>query len=93
MKKQLDVPKGNDVIGMSVTGHTYIRLLDAKGEETFRFDFPGEHVTAVVQPGNYTVDTDGKLGTVEFQTLNPLLHPLLRTRREADATKPPRPRE
>jgi hypothetical protein len=93
MRKQLDVPKGNDIIGMSVTGHTYIRLLDAKGEETFRFDSPGEHVTAFVQPGNYTADTDGNLGTVEFHTLNPLMHPLSRSRREADATKPPKPRD
>jgi hypothetical protein len=88
MKQQLDVPKGSDVIGLSVTGHTYVRLLDAKGEETFRFESPGEHVTAVVQPGNYTVDTDGKLGKVEFSSLAPHL----RSRREADATKPPKPR-
>lgn len=88
MKKQLNVPKGNDVVGMWATGHTYVRLLDSKGEETFRFDSPGEHVTAVVQPGAYTIDTDGKLGKVELTSLDPRL----RSGRAADATKPPMPK-
>ena len=44
MKKQLNVPKGNDVVGLNVTGHTYVRLVNSRGEETFRFDSPGEHV-------------------------------------------------
>jgi hypothetical protein len=87
MKKQLSVPKGSDVVGLSVTGHTYLRLLDAKGGETFRFDSPGEHVTAVVQPGAYTIDTDGKLGNVELSALDPRS----RSGGQVDATKPPKP--
>jgi hypothetical protein len=74
-------------VGVSVTGHTYVRLVDSSGEETFRFDSPGEYVTAAVQPGTYTVDTDGKLGKVELASLDPRL----RSER-ADATKPPGPR-
>ena len=88
MKKQLSVPKGNDVVGLWATGHTYIRLLDAKGDAVFRFDSPGEHVTAAVQPGDYTIETDGKLGKVELSSPDPRL----RAGREADSMKPPKPR-
>jgi hypothetical protein len=88
MKKQLNVPKGSDLVSLWVTGHTYVRLLDSKGEETFRFDSPGEHVTAATPPGDYTIETDGKLGKVEVASLNPRL----RSGREADATKPPMPK-
>jgi len=89
MKKQLDVPKGNDIVGVSVTGHTYVRLVNSNGEETFRFDSPGEHVTAAVQPGTYTIDTDGKLGKVELTSLDPSLRS---GRGGFDATKPPKPK-
>jgi hypothetical protein len=85
MKKQLNVPKGNDVVGLNVTGHTYVRLVNSRGEETFRFDSPGEHVTATVQPGDYTIETDGKIGKVELAALEPRL----RGRGGADSMKPP----
>jgi hypothetical protein len=85
MNKQISVPKGNDIIAIWAAGHTYIRILDAKGNQTFRFDSPGEHVTAVAQPGDYTIDTDGKVSKVEFATLDARL----RGAGQADATKPP----
>jgi len=88
MRKQLEVPKGKDVVGVSVTGHTYLRLIDSESKEAFRFDSSGEHVTAVVEPGRYTIETDGKLGKVELASLEPRL----RARRKADATKPPLPK-
>ena len=87
MKKQINVPKGSDIVGLSVTGHTYVRLLNSKGEETFRFDSPGEHVTANVQPGDYTVETDGKIGKVEPAALKS------QSRGRADGLKPPKPRD
>jgi hypothetical protein len=89
MTKQISVPKGTDVVGVAVKGHTYLRLIDSDGKETFRFDSPGEHVTASVQPGSYTVETDGKIGKVDFSSLD---HPGLRTARAADATQPPMPK-
>jgi hypothetical protein len=88
MKKQLSVPNGSDVVGLWVTGHAYVRLLDANGNEIFRFDSSGEHVTAVVQAGTYTVDTDGKLGKIELSSLAPRF----RSGIQADATKPPMPK-
>jgi hypothetical protein len=88
MKKQLTVPKGNDVVGLTATGHTYIQLLDSKGEAVFRSDSASADVTATVQPGDYTVDTDGKLGKVALSSLEPRF----RVGREADSMKPPKPR-
>jgi hypothetical protein len=87
-KKQLEVPKGSNIVSISVTGHSYVRLLDAKGDETFRFDSPAEHVTAAVGPGTYTIDTDGKLGKTELSSFD------FKSRGsgQADATKPPKPR-
>jgi hypothetical protein len=66
MKKAIEVPKGKDTVGISVSGHSHVRLLDSNGAETFRFQSPGEHITAVVLPGSYTVETDGKLGKIDL---------------------------
>jgi hypothetical protein len=88
MNKQLSVPKGKDIVSIWVTDHTFLRLIDAKGEEIFRFDSPGEHVTAAVQPGSYTIESDGKIGKVEFASLDPKL----RSTPKADATQPPMPK-
>jgi hypothetical protein len=70
MKKLIEVPEGKNVVGLSVSGHSYVRLLDSNGNETFRFDSPGEHITAVVRPGTYTIETDGKLGKIDVISLN-----------------------
>jgi hypothetical protein len=91
MKKETDVPKGSNVINISATGHTFVRLLDAKGEEVFRSASSAERVTAIVQPGAYTIDTDGKLGKVELSSLESL-DPAFRRRPAVDATKPPMPK-
>jgi hypothetical protein len=87
MNKQLEVPKGKDIVSMSLSGHTFVRLLDAKGEEIFRSASPAQDVVAVVQPGTYTAETDGKLGKMEFSSLGP------RAPSKVDATQPPMPRE
>jgi hypothetical protein len=91
MKKPLDVAKGKDLVTLSLTGHTYVRLLDAKGDEVFRSASPAESVTAVVQPGSYTVETDGKLAKYEVGSLESL-GPHLGARAAVDATKPPEPK-
>jgi hypothetical protein len=88
MKKLLNVPKGNDVVGMWVTGHTYVRLVDSKGEETFRSASPGEYVTAAVRTGVYTIETDGRVGKIELTALDSQW----RSPQHADATKPPLPK-
>ena len=83
MKKTIEIPKGKEILGIAISGHTYVRLLDTNGSETFRFDSPGEHVTAVVTPGTYTIETDGKLGRTDLATNE-------RSRRvEHAALKPP----
>jgi hypothetical protein len=92
MNKQLEVLKGKDTISLSLSGHTFVRLLNAKGDEIFRSASPANDVTAVVQPGAYTIDTDGKLGKVELNSLESL-NPAFRRRPAADATKPPMPKE
>ena len=85
MNKKITVPKGKDVVSISASGHKYVRLLDEEGNEVFRSNSPGELVTAVVEPGSYIVDTDGKLGKVDLDSADP------RHRgRPADAGKPPR---
>lgn len=88
MNKQLKVPKGKDIITASLSGHTFVRLLNAKGDEIFRSASPAQDVTAVVQPGAYTINTDGKLGKVGLSSLQSL-DPAFRRRPAADATKPP----
>jgi hypothetical protein len=88
MKQQLNVPKGNDIVSVWAKGHTYVRLIDSKGEETFRFQSPGEQITAAVKPGEYTIDTDGKLSKVELASLNSKL----KHSYEGDSTKPPFPK-
>jgi hypothetical protein len=84
MKKVIEVPKGKDLIGISVTGHSHVRLLDSSGAETFRFQSPGEHITAVVRPGSYAIETDGKLGKIDLTSAE-----RLKGTRQFDAMKPP----
>lgn len=84
MQKLIEVPKGKDVVGVSVSGHTYVRLLDSSGNETFRFNSPGEHITAVVGPGTYTVETDGNLEKIDLASAE-----RLRGTAQFDAMKPP----
>lgn len=84
MRKAIEVSKGKDVVGISVSGHSHVRLIDSTGAEAFRFNSPGEHITAVVQPGSYIVETDGKLGKVDLSVAERLRGPT-----EFDAMKPP----
>ena len=84
MQKRFKVGKGKELVGLSVAEHTFVRLLDRNGHETFRFDSPGEHVTAVVSPGLYRVDTDGQILKIELTSVE-----RLRRRSEFDSTKPP----
>jgi hypothetical protein len=83
MKKVIEVPRGKDTVGISVSGHSHVRLLDSNGAETFRFQSPGEHITAVVRAGSYTVETDGKLGKIDLTSTERLKGA------EFDAMKPP----
>ena len=85
MNKEITVPRGKDFVNISASGHKYIRLLDAEGNEILRSNAPGESVTAVVDPGRYTVDTDGKIDKVDFGTLDERY----RKGRPVDAGKPP----
>ena len=84
-RQQINVPAGKDLVTIEASGHKFVRLLDAKGEEIFRFDSPGGHVTAVVHPGGYTVESDGKLGKVDVGAIEPRLRPAAKH----DAHDPP----
>lgn len=84
MKKVIEVPNGKDTVSVSVSGHSHVRLFDSNGTETFRFQSPGEHITAVVRPGSYTIETDGKLGKIDLGSAE-----RLQAKREFDALKPP----
>jgi hypothetical protein len=85
MNKEFTVPKGKDFAIISASGHKYVRVLDAEGNEIFRSNSPGEFVTAIVDPGRYNVDTDGKIDKVDYGTLDERY----RKGRPVDAGKPP----
>jgi hypothetical protein len=87
MTKTIEVPKGKGVLGVAVTGHTYLRLLDAQGRETFRSDSAGEHITAAVQPGSYTLESDGRIGKIDYAPLPARLA----AGQESDPARPPMP--
>lgn len=85
MTKEITVPKGKDFASISVTGHQYVRVLDAGGNEVLRSNSPSEYVTAALDPGRYTVESDGKIGKVDFGSLDERVR---KTR--VDASKPPK---
>ena len=64
-KKELTVAKGKEVVSLSASGHKFVRVLDAKGNEVFRSDSPGESVSALLPAGKYTIESDGTVGKVE----------------------------
>jgi len=74
MKKTFEVPNGKNFVGLSLNGHTFARLLDSNGLEVFRFDSAGEYITAVVQPGTFTIETDGQLLSMDLIASERLMH-------------------
>ena len=86
MHKDITIPDGKDFVGISASGHKYIRLLDSQGNEVFRSNSPGEYVTAAVEPGSYTIDTDGKISKIGYGSLDERY----RKGRPIDVEKPPR---
>lgn len=85
MNKEFTVPKGKDFAIISASSHKYVRVLDAEGNEIFRSNSLGEVVTAIVDPGRYNVDTDGKIDKVDYGSLDERY----RKGRPVDAGKPP----
>jgi len=85
MTKEITVPKGKDYVSISASGHKYISVIDANGNQIFRSNSPAETVTAALGPGSYTVDTDGKLGKIDYGSLDER-H---RAGRPMDANSPP----
>jgi hypothetical protein len=86
MNKSLKVSRGKDLLTVSLSGHSYVRLLDEDGAEAFRADSPTRHVNARVKPGRYVIETDGKIQKAALTAVE-ARH---RDTRETDASKPPR---
>lgn len=83
MKKSIEVPKGRQVITATAAGHSYVAITDASGNEVFRFNSSGEHISAALPAGSYTVETDGKLSKVDIAPSDRLKVP------ERNGQKPP----
>ena len=69
--RSLTVPRGKDMLVVRVNRHTHVVLRDAAGTVRSRWDSEGKHVTFPVEPGRYTVETDGRLGALELRRLDP----------------------
>jgi len=89
MNKQLKVSRGKDLLSIQLAGHSYVRITDEAGNETFRSDSNTRHVNAIVPPGRYVVETDGKLNKVTHASREQQ-H---REPRPLDATNPPKQRK
>lgn len=85
MKRTISVAKGKDLVDVRVTNHSYVVLYDASGDEWFRSQSKGKHVTVIVIPGRYTIETDGKF--VKIAQIR--LESELRTPRAEDLRKVP----
>lgn len=85
MKRTISVARGKDLVDVRVTNHSRVVLYDASGDEWFRSQSKGKHITAMVIPGRYTIETDGKF--VKIAQLR--LEPELRTPKVEDMRKVP----
>lgn len=72
-KKTVKVPKGKDLLLIWVTSHTYVVRCDKAGHERFRFQSKGKHITIVVEPGEYTLETDGEFKKISLEKIEPNL--------------------
>lgn len=72
-RRKITIPKGKDLMIVLATNHTYIVLHDVIGQECFRSQSKGKHVNIAVAPGQYTIETDGKLSKVSLTKLDPEL--------------------
>ncbi len=71
--RALTVPRGKDLLVVRVSNHTYVLLKDATGSVRSRWQSTGKHLTFALEPGRYTLETDGRLRKVLPERLEPHL--------------------
>jgi hypothetical protein len=89
--RALTVPKGRDVLRVAVASHTHVLLKDDAGDVYARSDSETRHVSFVVHPGRYTLETDGKIRKAHLARLESRHAPrALRADRPPKGPKPPK---
>lgn len=61
MKKTLSVKQGDNCATIKISGQTYAKIYDKKGMLVLLDSSQTENITALIEPGEYTIESDGKV--------------------------------
>jgi hypothetical protein len=64
MKKQFSVKQGNNCATIKISGQTYAKIYDKKGTLVLSDSSQTENITALIEPGDYIIESDGKVVSV-----------------------------
>ena len=63
-QKKFNVKKGDNSAILKVSGQTYVRIYDEKGMLVLYDKSETTEISAILDPGEYVVETNGKLRSV-----------------------------
>ncbi len=64
MKKEFSVKQGDNCATIKISGQTYAKIYDKKGMLVLSDSSQTDNITALIEPGEYTIETDGKVVSV-----------------------------
>lgn len=69
MTKKFKVGTDNNSAAIVVSRQTYLAIYDVKGNMVFSDKSNTGEVTPLLVPGEYVIETDGKVGAIRSKTL------------------------
>jgi hypothetical protein len=70
MKKGFSVKQGDNCVTIKISGQTYAKIYDKKGMPVLLDSSQTDMITAIIEPGDYTIETDGKVASVTSSVAN-----------------------
>lgn len=69
MTKKFKVGKGTNSAAIVISRQTYVTIYDVKGIMVFSDKSNTGEVTPLLVPGEYVIETDGKVGSIKSKSL------------------------
>jgi hypothetical protein len=64
MKKEFSIKQGDNCATIKISGQTYAKIYDKKGMLVLSDSSQTDNISALIEPGDYTIESDGKVASV-----------------------------